>query len=189
MIIQKTYKEYQISIFNDPFYDPNSVDNSQQYTHVFSDKKRDDYFGSAKHGVKIFEGDKLVKSALLIGSGGGTGIHETCSLIDDNKLLVCCGDSVFCLALPNLNLEWRTEADTATCFEIFQYKSNYLIHGELEITCLDKAGRVNWKFSGSDIFTTPTGKDTFKIVDGMVYATNWDNVTFQLDANTGAVIK
>jgi len=28
------------------------------------------------------------------------------------------------------------------------------------------------------IFTTPTGKNTFRIIDNIIYATNWDNVTF-----------
>jgi outer membrane protein assembly factor BamB len=145
----------------------------------------EDYYCAGKHGVKIFEGENLVNSALLIGYGGVTGIHENCSLIDNSKLLICCGDSVFCLILPSLNLEWRTKADTATCFEIIQYKSNYIIHGELEITSLDKDGTINWEFVGTDIFTNPTGKDTFRIVDDVIYATNWDNVTFQLEANTG----
>jgi outer membrane protein assembly factor BamB len=92
------------------------------------------------------------------------------------------------VTLPDLKLVWRTTVDSATCFEIFKFNDNFIVHGELEISKIDQEGNIIWRFSGSDIFTTPTGKDSFKIVNEIIYATNWDNVTFELNANTGQLI-
>ena len=76
----------------------------------------------------------------------------------------------------------------ATCFEIVKHDDAYIIHGELEITRLNIAGEVIWSFSGPDIFTTPDGKDIFKVVGDIVYAKAWTEQTFQLDAYTGELI-
>jgi hypothetical protein len=47
-------------------------------------------------------------------SGGPTGIHSKSSVMEGNSFLICCADSIFCLALPDLNLTWITKADQAT---------------------------------------------------------------------------
>jgi outer membrane protein assembly factor BamB len=183
------HKDLQVSIFNDTDYNPGSVDNSRSYNHVYTNKDHSDYLYLTKHGIIVYKNEELLNSALVISSGGATAIHETSFLIDNDTFLICCADSIFCLTLPELNLVWRTMADMATCFEIFKYQDTYIVHGELEISCIDKNGNIIWSFSGTDIFTTQTGKNTFRIIDNIIYATNWDNVIFQLNADTGQLIK
>jgi hypothetical protein len=58
----------------------------------------------------------------------------------------------------------------------------------LEISSLDPNGKVLWKFPGSDIFTTLTGKGDFQMNGELLEATNWEGVKFTLDANTGRVV-
>jgi outer membrane protein assembly factor BamB len=185
MPLSKSYKDLQVSIFNDTDYNPNSVDNSINYNHIYTDKDHSDYLYLTKHGIEIYRNEEILNSALVISSGGATGIHATSFLMENDLLSICCANSIFCLTIPDLNLVWHTKADTATCFEIYKYRDNYIVHGELEISSLDRNGNIMWRFSGTDIFTTPTGKNTFSIIDDSIYATNWDNVTFQLNASTG----
>ncbi len=189
MSLSIPYKGLHVSIFNDTDYNPNSVDNSKKYNHFYTDRDYSDYRYLTKHGIEIYRNDELLNSAIVISSGGATGIHETSGLIDTDNFLICCADSVFCLTLPDLKIAWRTKADAATCFEIFKHLDHYIIHGELEINSLDRNGNIIWGFSGTEIFTTPTGKNTFRIIDDVIYATNWDNVTFQLNADTGQLIE
>ena len=188
MTLQKSYKDLKIFLCDDILYDLNSVDNSKSYAHIYSDKNYDDFLYLTRHGIEIYREDDLINSSLIISGGGTSGIHETSSIIDNDRLLICCAHSVFCMTLPDLNLDWRTTVDSATCFEIFKFKDNFIIHGELEISKLDTRGNIIWRFSGNDIFTTPTGRDAFRIVNEIIYATNWDNVTFELNANTGQLI-
>jgi outer membrane protein assembly factor BamB len=188
MTLRKTFKDFQVDIFDDTLYDPMSADNIRQYNKLYSDKEYGDYFYLTRHGIQIFKDEELINSTCLVSGGGTTGIHETGLLIDNNKLLICCGNSIFCLTLPDLELDWRTKADDATCFEIFKYKDAYIVHGELEISRVDKSGQIVWEFSGSDIFTTPNGKDTFEIRDGKVIAINWEGIVYELDINDGKVL-
>ena len=46
-----------------------------------------------------------------------------------------------------------------TCFGIHFLDEDYVIHGELEITRLDKDGKIVWQYIGRDIWTTPEGTD------------------------------
>jgi ABC-type ATPase with predicted acetyltransferase domain len=42
-------------------------------------------------------------------------------------------------------LLWWTKADQATFFEINKYQESDIIHGELEISRLDKDGKITWQ--------------------------------------------
>jgi len=189
MKLHEPNKDFEILLFDDEIHDPNSVDNVKKYNHIYSDSNYDDYSYLTKHGIEILKNDDLINSALVISDGGPTGVHDSCSLIDNDKLLICCGHSIFCMILPNLQLLWRTTADTATCFEIFKHENDFIVHGELEISKLSNEGNIIWKFSGGDIFTTLAGKNTFNIIDNIIYATDWDNITYKLNADSGELLK
>jgi len=51
-------------------------------------------------------------------------------------------------------LQWKTKADVATCFEIFKYRSDYIVHGEMAISRLSADGDIIWQQSGADIFVS-----------------------------------
>ena len=75
--------------------------------------------------------------------------------MDDDRLLVASGNIVFCVLLPSLELLWHTQVDMATCFEIAPYQDDYITHGEVEISRLNRQGQILWQFSGKDIFVAP----------------------------------
>jgi hypothetical protein len=174
-----SHGQYQIDLYDDPTFSKNSADNTTRYDHVYS--SLGEYSATSVYGIKIFKDDNLYQSAVIASTGGGTGVYENSFLIDSENILICCSDSVFCLSIPDLRLIWRTQADSATCFEIFKLQGNYIVHGELEITKLDKDGKIIWQNSGADIFTTLDGKDNFIITDKYILATDWENRKYKFD--------
>lgn len=188
MTLRKPYRDFEIEIFNETLYAPNSRDNSKEYKHVYEDRHYEDYIYLTRHSIHILRDEEVLTSALLISSGGTTGIHETFSLIDDNKFLICCAHTIFCLALPDLDLLWHTKADSATCFEIFNYQDGYIVHGELEISRLDKHGSLIWQFGGTDIFVTTNRYGDFEVKGSLIIAKNWDGLEYTVDIETGQAI-
>lgn len=130
-----------------------------------------------------FYEEELVRSACLAASGGGTGpTYYSCLVDEDTRLLLCCGDQVFCLQLPELKLLWQTQADSSTCFGIKNLPNQtYIVHGELEITCLDLSGCILWQFSGGDIFTTLKGDNLMQVDEESITVKDWNEVVYKLD--------
>lgn len=162
--------------------DPMVIDN-----YDFSHFKKTEYQLSTMYEIRILQDENLIKTALIGSVGGGTTIHKNSIIIEDERLVICCSDSIFCLSIPELNLIWQTQADQATCFEIYKYEDSYIIHGELEITRLDKDGNILWQNSGADIFTNLDGKDSFVITDNYILATDWENRKYKFDFNGNSV--
>lgn len=181
-----TTDKYRIDIYADKTFSEGSVDNVNHYDFVYFDKS-ENHFPSV-FGIKIFQDNTLIKSAVIGSIGGGTGVHDTSTIIEKERLLICCSDTIFCLSIPDLTLLWRTQADHATCFEIYKYQDSYIIHGELEISRLDKDGKILWQQGGADIFATLDGKDSFVITDNCILATDWENRKYKFDYN-GIIIK
>jgi len=181
-----TTDKYRIDIYSDQTFTEGSADNVTQYDFVYFDKSKYDF--PSAFGIKIFEGDTLLKSAVIGSVGGGTAIHDTSTIIENDRFLVCCADTVFCLSVPDLTLLWQTIADQSTCFEIYKYHDSYIIHGELEISRLDKDGNILWQQSGADIFTTLDGKDDFAITDKYILATDWENRKYKFDFDGQSIL-
>lgn len=180
-----TTNKYRIDINADQTFTEGSADNGNQYNFVYFDKS--EYYFPSVFGIKIFQNDTLINSAVIGSNGGGTGIHDTSTIIEDDSLLVCCSNTIFCLSVPDLTLLWRTQADQTTCFEIYKYHNSYIIHGEYEISRLDKDGKILWKQSGADIFTTMEGKDNFIITDNYILATDWEYRKYKFDFNGNSI--
>jgi hypothetical protein len=178
---QYTTKRYKIDIFEDYTFKYDSNDNANQYDNVYFDKS--DFKYSTVIGIRIFQDDKLLKSAVIGSTGGKTGIGKNSIIIESERLLVCCSDTIFCLSIPDLTLLWRKQADQITCFEIFKYLDSYIIHGEVEISRLDKNGNILWQQSSADIFTTLEGKDNFFVTENYIIATDWKNRKYKFDFN------
>jgi len=178
MLINHPSGNYQIEVSENLVYDSDSVDNVNRYDEIYLDKHSTTIFG-----MRVLQGDWKIKSA-IVGSGRGPSVlHDTAIIIEDNRLLICCSNSVFCLLIPSLSLMWRTEADEATCFQIFKHEDRYIIHGELAISMIDKDGHILWQQHGGDIFTTLDGQDVFVITGEHILATDWQNRKYKFDFN------
>ena len=177
---QYQYNDLIIEVLNEPTYKFDSTDNSFDYNKC--------YFGNdgqkrpiSKHGIKVYQNDRIIDSCIIIGSGGATGIQKKSSLIDNNNLLICCCNTVFCLMLPDLDLKWQTQVDPATCFQIFKWQEDYIIHGELQITKLDKNGNKKWDFNGADIFVSVGDEEGFKLECDGILLTDFSNAKYKID--------
>jgi hypothetical protein len=170
-------RQYQIDVYRDETFTKASADNLHTYDIEHFDES--EYIFPTMFGIKVFKDDKLVKSAIIGSIGGGTGIHKNSVIYEDTRVLICCSDSIFCLSIPDLSLLWRTQADQACCFEIFKYQNDYIVHGELEISRLDKHGKILWQQSGADIFTTASGEHDFELTKDFIIATDFENKLYK----------
>jgi outer membrane protein assembly factor BamB len=176
---QYQYKDLTIEVLDEPTYKYGSADNNFNYSkHQFGDGAQE--YPTSKHGIKLLREDQIIDSCIIIGSGGATGVHQYSSLLDNDQLVICCCDTVFCLALPDFKLKWKTQADQATCFQLFKLQDNYLVHGELQITSLDKDGKIIWKFGGNDIFVS-IDEEEFKLTDDHIMLTDFGKKKYKLD--------
>ena len=106
--------------------------------------------------VYLYKAEEEIENVVLTAGGSVSSLWEKSALLDGDRLLVACGNEVFCILLPILELLWHTQVDMATCFEIVPYQDDYITHGEVEISRLNKQGEILWQFSGKDIFVSPT---------------------------------
>jgi hypothetical protein len=106
--------------------------------------------------VYLYKTEEEIKSIVLTGGGSVSSLWEKSALLDGDRLLITCGNEVYCLLLPTIKVCWHTQVDMATCFEIVPYQDDYITHGEVEISRLNRQGEILWQFSGKDIFVSPT---------------------------------
>jgi len=179
-MIKHHYKDLIIEVLDEPTYKFGSADNNFVYSKAYFGDNAEQY-PTSKHGIKIYSDDKIIDSCIIIGSGGATGIHQNSSLLDSDQLLLCCCDTVFSLTIPDLELKWKTQADQATCFQIFKHKDDYIIHGELQVTKLDKDGNKKWEFGGADIFVSIDNEEEFKIESDGILLTDFAKTKYKID--------
>lgn len=173
--------KYKVEIINESKYNPESKDN------LFDYKKKHltetDFNLPTKFGIRLSENEIEISSAIIGAEGGASGLHKTSQIIENNRILICCSDTIFCLDLVTLNLNWKTEVDQATAFEIFAIDNGYIIHGELEITRIDSNGKIIWQNNGADIFVSPEGNEDFEIKENYIRATDWEKRNYVWDYN------
>lgn len=175
--MQINSKSYQIKLSNQS----NAKSERSDQKHYFTENE---HAFSTQIAVEVYEEDRLISSALISGTAGGTGIHEHSQIVTNEYMILCCSDHLFHLSLPHLELNWKVQADTATCFGMYPLEQDFIIHGELEISRISKDGTILWKVSGADIFTTLEGNtNDFYITDNFIFATDWNHQKYQIDFN------
>ena len=180
--------KYQIELSEESNYKKDSTGNKFKFENLYFNEE--EYEFGTQIGIKVYEKDNLISSAIICANGGASGIHENSQIVNKDKIVICCSDQIFNLSIPNLKLNWNTKADSATCFEIFQINNDFIIHGELEISRLSKDGKIIWQKSGADIFTKlESKKDDFKLTDKYIFATDWGNRKYQFDFDGNEIEK
>jgi hypothetical protein len=175
------FNGYTVDIFDDPTFRPGSTDNSIKYDNVYYDDT--EFQPTSKHGIKITKGGQRITSAIICETGGATGIHDNSFIVVGDNLLICCCDTVYSFKLPELLLNWKKEFDPATCFSIYLFRDDLIIHGELEIKRVDIDGNVKWNFSAKNIFVTQDGTDAMKLIGDRIEITDWDGDTYILNGD------
>lgn len=174
------YKDLTIEVLDEPTYKYGSADNNFNYAKTYFGNNAEQY-PTSKHGIKVYRADQIIDSCVIIASGGATGVHQNSSLADNDRIVVCCCDTVFCLTLPDLDLKWKTQADPATCFEMYKLQDDYIVHGEMEISRLDKDGNIKWQMGGSDIFISFDNDEAFKLNADHIALTDFYNIKYKID--------
>lgn len=145
-------KPYQVEIIDETNLDDNLKVLARYQEHYPYDREVGEY--TQVIGIRLYENEEPIGKILLVADTYNV-LNEKSILLDGDKLLVACGNEVFCLAFPSLEELWHTQVDMTTCFEIAPYEGDYITHGELSITRLNQEGKILWEFSGKDIFVSP----------------------------------
>ena len=85
------------------------------------------------------------------------------------------------MAIHDLQLKWLTRADQATCFGIYRSGKFYIVHGEIEISKLDRNGKIVWRFGGSDIFVSFDQENSFKLNADNIELIDFYGVQYRID--------
>ncbi|WEK34524.1 MAG: hypothetical protein P0Y53_18715 [Candidatus Pseudobacter hemicellulosilyticus] len=179
MKITLQYKEFTIKVFDDPSFTEES-DSPTSYDYIYQPEKDKIYRPVSQHAIIVYQDNVKYASSILLASAGATTILSDSALIDDDNLITRCCNTIFCLTLPQLNLNWMKEADWATCFSIHRYQNSYIIHGETSITRIDKSGNLLWSYSGADIFVCLYEGDPFKMYDNYIALTDWNGGKYEV---------
>jgi len=170
---------YRIRLTDYSNNDIKSADNIERLDAVYFFDTQ--YRPSSMIIIEVSEGDTLLKKVLIGATGGGTRVSETSFVYETEKLVICCCDAIFCLSIPELTLKWNTQADMATCFQIFKYHSDYIIHGEMEVSRVSPNGQIVWSQGGADIFLTLDSKQDFRITDEGIFVTDFEYRKYHWD--------
>lgn len=147
----------------------------------------DNAYYSKSYGIRVKQNDVEVSSAMLSGGTIALSIFDTSFVIKNESLYICYGNEVYALTLPGLQLQWQKQLDFATCFGIYKYEDDLIVHGEIDITRISTDGVIRWQFSGADIFVNLDGKLTFNIVDQEIKLTDFNGMEYTLNGD-GEVI-
>jgi hypothetical protein len=115
------------------------------------------------------------------------GLFENSYLIKNDDLIICCGNKVFSISLPELKINWEVQADTAACFAVYNHKGNVIVHGEMEISMINNQGELLWQKGGADIFTTISEENNFKITDHYIFVRDWNNQEYKFDFSGNSI--
>ena len=172
----------ELEIIDDPNYVLNSDTNGNQYDNVYIAEGAEKYQGSTI-GIKLFDNKRLIRSCAVFASAGATVVTESSFIIEENCLLICCANQIFSISIHELSLNWNTEVDWATAFKIFPYKTDYIVHCEMQIVRINKAGEIIWTFGGADIFVNIEGENEFKMEDEFIDLLDFAGQKYRIDYN------
>lgn len=102
--MKQSFNGIDVTLINEPHYSVNSTDNVRSYMVELCRNTR--YQHSSAHGLFVGDIAKPESSAILLGIGGMTGVHQYSFTINNNICYVATGDSIFSLQLPTLELIW-----------------------------------------------------------------------------------
>ena len=87
------YKAFSIEIVNDTIYTIGSVDNTQSYKVEYGNG---DHLNSMNRiGIRVFEENYEISSAIICADGGGTTVHATSQIIKNDVIYMLRSTIIF----------------------------------------------------------------------------------------------
>lgn len=108
-------------------------------------------FKGVRYELKIFEYGIVFKNILINGIGKFTPVQEHSFLLDQNHLMICCGNKLFGLNFPELTLDWVIQPDPVACHQIYKISNGFIIHGEIWVSKVNILGELEWQLEFDDI--------------------------------------
>lgn len=179
MKITLQHEDFTIEAFDDSSCI--ASDSPASYDKIYRPDK--DYEPVSQHAILVYHDGVKTASAILLAVAGATSVTSDSLLIDGDNLIARCCNTVFCLTLPELNLNWMTEADWATCFSIHKYQDSYITHGETSVARIDRKGNVLWSYGGADIFVCLEEGISFEMYDNHIKLTDFNGSKYEIDYN------
>ncbi len=186
MTVTLQHNDLTIELFDDSAFS-RTVDSPTSYDKVIQADTDKQYSPTSQHAIKIHRDNNLISSAIILATGGGTGVHNDTALIDDDNLIIRCCNKLFSLTLPDLVINWMTETDWATCFSIHKYQDTYISHGETSISRIDKSGKILWSYGGADIFVCLEEGEPFEMHDTYIALTDFNGSTYKIDYDGNSI--
>jgi hypothetical protein len=148
------HSEYEVELINEMYYTKNSADNLNDYKAIINASDGGTH-PSSKIGVLITKDGKLISSALIMAGGGFSGTNDWSVAMVADKMIMAIGNMIMAMSIPELDVKWQIKADDATCFAVYNIQNHQrlVVHGEIQISCVDYCGNMIWQRSGRDIFS------------------------------------
>ena len=144
-------ESFSIDILDDSNHKFGLSNNKFTYTKYYFCESEDD-FPVSRLGIRVFNNNKEeVASSIVIGFSGETDIYKNAYLIDSDLLLVCCCDTLICLSIPTLEINWKKSLDNTLCLKILKLEKDYLIYGRNEVTRIDGNGNIKKQYKNEFI--------------------------------------
>lgn len=173
---------YKVSLIDEPEYVQSSMDNARLYRSELC--RRNAYEPCCAHGVIVGDIESPETSAIILGTGGATGVHKNSMAHADNTCFIAAGDSVFALEAPSLKMLWCKKVDTATCFGVFRVEKQkcLITWGEIFVCRFSMDGNKVWETSGADIFT-----EGFKLAADAIEVIDFNNDKYLIQIHNGKI--
>ena len=181
MAVTLQHNDWTIELFDDSSFVINSRDSPTKYDVIYNGENYADHDFPTRHAIKVFKSGQIIRSAILLGAGGATGVTSDTALIDNNHLIIRCSNQVFSLTLPDLIKNWQVNPDWATCFSIYKYQDTFIVHGETSISRIDRNGNILWSFGGTDIFVCLYEGNPFEMHDNSISLTDFNGSKYKID--------
>lgn len=171
-----------IEVFDDTTFKL-SGDSPMSYQKVIQAEEDKPYAPAAMHAIKVYENGIVKNTAIILASGGATGVNEGAALLDRGNLIIRCCNKLFSLSLPDLDVNWMATPDWATCFSVHLYEDSYITHGETTIARIDRNGKELWNYGGADIFVCLSQGDPFEMQDDCIKLTDFKGGKYTIGYN------
>lgn len=102
-------------------------------------------------------------------------------LLSDNLLTLLIDNCVVQIDLDTWSVKTEALNIFGMTFSIYSLGDRYVIHGELEIICLNDQLEVLWSFSGNDAFVSVSGKASFEITENSIRLNDFEDAFYELD--------
>ena len=174
------YKNFEIELL----YDCNNNRDS-----IIKSKNNQIYFGGedkvpvyrSRHFIILKEFGIEISNITIYQTNSISGIFEDTFIVEDDKIWVISGNTIYCLEIPSLKLIWHKEFDLVTNFSIHKLKNDFIIRGELLIFRISKEGEIIWSFGGRDTWFNPEGYDELTIEDNAIRLFDFDSNEYVID--------